>query len=188
MRLVKNTRPTRIIFASALIAVVLLAVILAYSFNFWPFSNRSPVETVSSTSSSSLDQNDTEKEEPTTSNNPVDSTSNSVKSQITNPESTSTDQKLTITSVQDNSGSLRIRTAIQEVTSSGECTLNVKNSSNNKTYSETVGVQALASNSTCKGFNVPISELSSGTWEITVTYMLNGVEKAKDSVQEVVNA
>jgi hypothetical protein len=35
-------------------------------------------------------------------------------------------------------------------------------------YSTSVDIQALASSSTCKGFDVPLSQLSSGTWNISI--------------------
>lgn len=180
----KSGHSTAVISASSVIIFAVVAIVAAYYFNVWPFNEQRPAES-SSTATPALNE---DSEEPTTSEKPVDSTSNSVKNNPTKSNASSNGSSISITSVQKNVDMISVRTAIQEVTSSGECTLNVRNSSNNKTYSDTVGVQALASNSTCKGFNVPISELASGTWEITVTYMLNGAEKAKDSVQEVVNA
>jgi hypothetical protein len=37
-------------------------------------------------------------------------------------------------------------------------------------YSAAVGVQALPNETTCKGFNVPLSKLSTGSLAIKVTY------------------
>ena len=84
-------------------------------------------------------------------------------------EETSTSSVGIDITVSEKSGDVFIvRTLIQKV-SSGTCTLQMVGP-NSITYSDTADVQPLASASTCKGFNVPMSKLSSGTWNITVTY------------------
>jgi len=62
---------------------------------------------------------------------------------------------------------LKIGVNIDTITSSGECTLRLDNNKDHLEYS--VEIQPLASSSTCKGFEVPIIELSTGTWEISIT-------------------
>ncbi len=61
-----------------------------------------------------------------------------------------------------------IRTTIGIVATEGTCVLDM-NGPNGKTYRGSTGIQAMSSTSTCKGFNVPLSELSSGKWTITIS-------------------
>ncbi|NCO10857.1 hypothetical protein GW930_03055 [Candidatus Saccharibacteria bacterium] len=70
-----------------------------------------------------------------------------------------------------------IRAFIQKTTNQGTCTLTMSNG--NKQVLKTAQIQALPSGSTCKGFDVAFSELSSGTWNATIEYR-NGDEYAKD--------
>jgi len=74
-----------------------------------------------------------------------------------------------ITSANQDTSRLRIRILIQTVTSDGSCTLTMQGP-DGKTYSATAGVQALPSTSTCKGFDIPLSQLSSGSWTIKLTF------------------
>lgn len=74
-----------------------------------------------------------------------------------------------ITSANQDTSRLRVRTLIQTVTSDGTCTLTMQGPGG-KTYSATAGVQALPSTSTCKGFDVPLSQLASGSWTIKLTF------------------
>lgn len=75
---------------------------------------------------------------------------------------------LTITAANQNGSLLQLRTLIDTVTSSGSCTLKMTKGSTSVTKS--VGVQALASASTCKGFDIPVSELSAGSWTASVHF------------------
>lgn len=84
------------------------------------------------------------------------------------PSSLST--RITTASVEDNM--LYIRNDISGIYSEGSCTLSLQKSSS--TVTKSAGIQALPKSSTCKGFNVPVSELSAGTWSITITVTING--------------
>lgn len=79
-------------------------------------------------------------------------------------------------------GVLNIRVTIDQHISSGSCTLSLTNSSG-KTVTRTADVVTNPSSATCKGFTVPVSELSSGKWNITVS-ITNGNQNGqiKDSV------
>ena len=46
---------------------------------------------------------------------------------------------------------------------------------NGQTYSNSVELQAGPSTSSCKGFNVPLSQLSPGKWTINIHYEDNNV-------------
>lgn len=68
--------------------------------------------------------------------------------------------------INQNDGKLQIRTMIEEILSSGQCNLTLTDGSKNVTKS--AAVYPTASISTCQGFDIPVSELSNGTWNITV--------------------
>jgi len=78
------------------------------------------------------------------------------------------DMTATSFSNKDN-GMLRIQTIIQVIETSGSCTLTLAKAGQ-PTVTRTVDTQALASSSTCKGFDIPLSELSSGTWGLSISY------------------
>lgn len=124
---------------------------------------------------------------------PTDATSNSVKNNPTPQENQSSTPSpssvnIGITSVNTMSDKVTIRTLIEKITSEGSCNLTMKNTSSGVVYEETVGVQALPSSSTCKGFTVPFSKLSSGTWSITIDYTVNGSVKGSAKGEVTVNA
>lgn len=157
-----------------------------YALKLGPFQSQStsPTDDKKSTDDKS-DESDTpvDIDEPA----PADPSSESVK----NPSSESDDgndggtgsDNLTITSAQVNGDALVIRTLITDVTQSGTCALSMT-SSTGKTYAASAGVQAAASASTCKGFDVPVSSLGTGVWTIKITYSNNG--KTSVATKEVV--
>lgn len=74
-----------------------------------------------------------------------------------------------ITAVNQNSSILQIRTLIGIIDSTGTCTLTMT-SEGQSTITKTANTQPLASTSTCQGFDIPMSELSVGTWHIVIDY------------------
>ena len=80
-----------------------------------------------------------------------------------NPSDTIT---IGFSAINQNDGKLQIRTMIQEVLSTGQCNLTLTDG--DKTVSKSATVYPNASISTCQGFDVPVSELSSSTWSITI--------------------
>lgn len=63
---------------------------------------------------------------------------------------------------------LQIHSDISTVTNAGTCTLSL--TKDGKTVTKTASVQAMASSSTCKGFDIPVSELSQGSWNLTLHF------------------
>lgn len=74
-----------------------------------------------------------------------------------------------ITAANQNESTLQVRTLIQIVTSSGACTLSMTGPQG-KTYTSTVDIQPLASSSTCKGYDIPLNQLSPGSWALSLKY------------------
>jgi hypothetical protein len=85
------------------------------------------------------------------------------------PGSNKKSVQLIITSANINGSMLHIAVQIDAVDSTGLCTLTLT-STGQSTVTKTANTQALASTSTCQGFDVPLSELPSGTWHILVEY------------------
>ena len=85
------------------------------------------------------------------------------------PGSDKKNVQMTITAANQNGSTLQIRTLIGAVEDTGVCTLTLT-SAGKSTVTKTVNSQALASTSTCKGFDIPVSELSAGTWHAFIEY------------------
>lgn len=62
---------------------------------------------------------------------------------------------------------LRIRANIDQYLASGTCTLNMY-SDFNTAFSDSAAIIPLASNSTCEGFDIPVSNFASGHWHIVI--------------------
>ena len=75
---------------------------------------------------------------------------------------------VTMTASTQNGSTYQMRFQIDTPTADGTCTLTLTKGSS--TVTKTAGVQALAKISTCQGFDVPVSELSSGQWNVNMSY------------------
>jgi hypothetical protein len=156
------------IIASALVVVVAGCLYLAHHYKIWPFqAAATTTQTVPITRKIDYSQPSTDQAK-----NGAD-----IKGQVadgskdgttTQPPSTTQQNTLgvTITTVQPGQ-TVYIRAIIDSVISSGTCTLTMTGP-NSKAYSATAPVQAMASSSTCQGFNVPMANLASGSWKITI--------------------
>lgn len=74
-----------------------------------------------------------------------------------------------ITATTQDRTTFHIRTLIQAVVSTGTCSLAMSGPAG-ATYTAQADVQASSTSSTCKGFDIPLSELSSGNWRITINF------------------
>lgn len=74
-----------------------------------------------------------------------------------------------ITATNQDESYLRVRSLIQTVTNEGACNLTMTGPQN-QTYKASVAVQSLPSSSTCKGFDVPLDQLTPGTWIIELGF------------------
>lgn len=74
-----------------------------------------------------------------------------------------------ITAANQDESALHIRTLIQTVASSGTCSLTMTGPQN-KTYTAKADIQPLPSSSTCKGFDIPLENLSAGAWTIRIDF------------------
>ena len=168
MRIVKNKKPRKmnIITVVSLIALLLLGawIIFAYTSSTWPFHN-----TLQTTSSKVDTKNplgtDTEKIQDN--GDPAKSPS---QYEGEDPNTTaSLTGFVSFSSVVDDN--LVIRTTIDQSLNSGTCKLTLTKGA--MTVTKTSDIVANPSSSTCSGFDIPTSELSSGKWNIYIT-LTNG--------------
>lgn len=162
------------IFAAVSVGIIILVAssVAAYYFELGPFNSRTnesvnlePAKeeeksTGSDTKQSTLEQNNAGKHntgsDPSPAPQPVEgSNKKSVGMEISAANQTDT--------------SLQVRTYIQTVTDTGVCSLSIKNA-NGVTYTATADVQALASTTTCKGFDIPVEKLSPGRWTVVINF------------------
>lgn len=76
--------------------------------------------------------------------------------------------EMTITAANQNGSMFQLRSLIYAIAGDGTCTLTL--SKGGQVVTKTAEVQALASTSTCKGFDIPTSELSPGTWSAALKF------------------
>lgn len=101
--------------------------------------------------------------------------SNAIKQNSVNNETTDNSTpplSASITSINQNDPTLQIRVLVQKISNTGSCKLTLTQGSISKVYS--VDIQALASNSTCKGFDIPITDLgTTGEWAATIVVTID---------------
>lgn len=76
---------------------------------------------------------------------------------------------IAITSTNQTTSNYHIGVVIYSIQSSGTCILTLSKQGST-TITQTVDVQALPSSSTCKGFDIPMPKLSTGDWQVSVTF------------------
>lgn len=87
-----------------------------------------------------------------------------------------------ISAVNQDESALHVRTLIQAVTNDGTCSLTMTGPQG-KTYTSTASIHPLPSSSTCKGFDIPLDDLSSGLWVIEINF--NNDELVASTSKEV---
>jgi hypothetical protein len=75
---------------------------------------------------------------------------------------------VTITAVNQDGTTLHIRSIINMVSNSGQCAITLTQGA--KKITKTVDVQPASSTSTCKGFDIPTSEIGTGEWNIDLHF------------------
>ncbi|HET6746729.1 MAG TPA: hypothetical protein VFH06_01330 [Candidatus Saccharimonadales bacterium] len=172
----KNTK--KYFIAAGIIIVLVVAGLATYVLAFkgtlfgWPHQNTSDNST--SYSKPSEEQikagNDTKKDTVDSESKP---SSGSNTDHPTSPDTPSqsgskTTVSMTITAANQNGSVFQLRSFISTITNSGTCTLTLTQGS--RSVTKTAGVQAAASTSACKGFDVPVSELGAGVWQASLHF------------------
>jgi cytoskeletal protein RodZ len=76
---------------------------------------------------------------------------------------------VSITAANQNSSALQIRALAEVVDSTGTCTLTLSKTGYTSIV-KTSPVQALASSTTCQGFDIPVTNLAKGSWNIDLIF------------------
>jgi hypothetical protein len=164
-----HTKKTIGIISILIIALILISTATAYYLKTWPFAT---------TLDSSINLNEATQEEKDAGTRAKEQSLDNSKTQVGSDPAPApqpiegSDKKsvhMEITASNQDQSNLYVRSMIQTVTNTGTCTLTMTHSSHTS-YTATADVQALSSSTTCKGFNVPLEQLTKGTWKITLSF------------------
>ncbi len=186
MQIIKKRSPKHRKLVIALLCIALLfagALVFAYFKDLGPFKNTPPTETVDYNEPSDdqvKEGQDVKQQTIESETKPTDSSSGTDTS-ATSSATGSVAVEITNEPRNDN-GVLNVKTLIQEVNSSGTCTLTLSKSGQQSVV-KTAKVQALPNSSTCQGFAVDVSKLTSGAWNLKIEYKSN---KSNGSVSQTV--
>jgi hypothetical protein len=177
MKIHKKSSSKKTLITLATVALVLL--ISAASYAYYKYSHVTPKTTPGSSSKVNYGPatSDQQKAGQNTKNlTATDGVTGKPKppgSQDSQPPATTGDTvPVIITAANQNGSTLSVRSLIEIVTSEGSCTLILTRGSDD--IKNTSGIQALATSSTCKGFDIPTTTLSPGVWHIELDVMTNG--------------
>lgn len=82
--------------------------------------------------------------------------------------------QVTITAANQTTSVLQVRAQVDTVTNNGTCTLTLTKAGST-TVTQAASTQSYASISACKGFDVPLSQLPAGTWNLAVHFSGNNL-------------
>lgn len=178
MRINKKTnRPKKLLLLSSVVVVFL---VIAGAIIWWQWSSNdvsqnsadSPKEQQKSQRDSGGDSSNTPSTPSTTENNNIErEKEKEIPPQHEGPSpdaSSSLTGSINYSAVAGNN--LIIRTTINQTVNSGTCSLSLTSGSKNVTRSSNIAQNP--SSATCEGFDIPVSELGTGTWNITIN--ING--------------
>ncbi len=110
-----------------------------------------------------LKENQTDSAEP--SNEQVDA-GNQVKEETVDNQSSVSEVSVSIVPYKKDGYTIKVDSTINANLNAGKCDLIITNGNITKNYSS--DIQQLANYSTCKGFEIPVSDLGSGNWKINL--------------------
>lgn len=175
MRIQKKNRFTKkkLIITTA----VILSLILGLVGYFLLSANQSAEKPESNQKRHSSNQTSSSSENPTSSTSQADSAANAPVSREEEKEISLPYEGESVNEAQSLSGAITyngvsgdnlvIRTSINQYLSTGTCALSITNGS--RTITRTSNIIANPSSSACEGFDIPTSEVGSGSWDISVT-------------------
>lgn len=163
------------------VGILLIAAIALTIYFLWP-KNQS--ENTSNSDTSTTQDQETNTTPPT--QEQIDAGNNAKKETVENsdpttPPDTTASLPVTITAANQNDSTFNIRVLIDELINSGTCTLKLTQGSS--TVTKTASVQALPEAATCQGFDIPVSELASGSWQLTIT--VTASNRSGSATQEI---
>jgi cytoskeletal protein RodZ len=154
-----------------LVVAILIAVGAGAYFLFSPKDEQNTKNSTGTTNSQSKSADSSTEETGKNTTNTDDADHEAEKNITPSYEGENTNTSQTLTGVINyagvTNGTLIIRTTVNQALSSGTCQLTL--SSGSKTATRSSNITQNPSSSTCEGFDIPISELGSGSWNITIT-------------------
>lgn len=106
-----------------------------------------------------------------TTSEPTSSPKTPTKNENSDSATPSENFDVTITAAKTSGDNLQVSSLIKLVTNKGSCTLTLEKG--NEQITKTSDIHAGPSSSTCKGFTVPLSDLSAGTWHLHLSVQSN---------------
>lgn len=168
MKIFKKKSPTKLIIAS-IVGVLLISAILYFTVGKAYFEqSNSNSSTTNNTQSDDTPDSSAGDNDPTPVPGVTDNSTKTDTDEGTNPDQPS----LVITSSNQNGSVFQVRVLINTVVSSGSCKITFTRE-NFASVEKTADIQAGPSTTTCKGFDIPLSELAVGSWTMKVTYIHN---------------
>lgn len=162
----------------AVVAVIFVVggyLLYAYSTSSWPYEAHAETAQTNSRSEEEAQPQSNHEDTPPASapkHNDTDKPEEKTPKKYDTPKNTAPTPKSSLTGVINyknvSDGNLTIRNTIDQLVTSGTCTLTLTNSQTGKIVTKTADIIANPSSSTCKGFSIPVSELSPGKWRIAI--------------------
>lgn len=186
-----QTKSKKIILISLAVATILAlsAVTYVYAFNGSIFGWNNKARTVNDVDYGNATDEQTKAGSEIKENSQSDDPNKVGSDKPLEPESSSSGKStvpIVISAANQNGSVAQIRTLISATVGDGSCTLTLTQGA--KSVTKSAEIQSLPSSATCKGFDVPVSELSAGKWQITVTYENSTIKSSANSsiaIQEV---
>lgn len=175
MKIKRQKSSKKLWIVSSVVFLIIAGSVAAYALTRTNLVNPDSSDASSSTSSPAVDLSEPTDEQQQAGQVQKEESLNSGQT----PTSTSDSLSVTITAANKNDNTLQIRSLISSILGTGTCTLTL--TKGNVAVSKTSGIQAGPSNSTCAGFDVPVSELSSGTWAIKIAVTSEGTSGSAQS-------
>ena len=169
----RRVSPLKLLFWLTLVLMAGFVVFSMYRFFFDKSYNlpSSPSEIISSNNpnktNSSSDKKTSSEEKPKEAEKEDNDNGKTIKQNEGEDPNSSTSITGSLTSTNKSGDKLILRANIDQYLSSGTCSLKLENSGN--VVEKTADIFPTASTSSCNGFDIPLSELSSGTWSIIIS-------------------
>jgi len=166
-----------LLITSGLVALLLVAVslyVLMFGGNFFGWTTQD--NKANNTSDQNIDNN------PPTTDQIKDGVNIKTNTQ-TNTSTSKSTMAVTVSAINQTSSMLQIRAIVDVLSDTGSCMLKLTKGS--IVVTKTVSTQTLPSSMTCKGFDIPKTELSKGEWKITLTITAGSLNGVANSTVEI---
>ena len=105
----------------------------------------------------------------------------SQKEQTASSEDSAFDHVISTLTIEDDI--LYVRNEINLLTNQGECTIKISNGTDS--IEKKSAIQPLAQTSTCKGFNIPVKELTKGEWQVELVVTIDSKNIMRSDTVEI---